>query len=274
MAPFTRTGDFTRTGSPLTPTLTNPTDHTRGLMISKGTSPAPVAGRTESTAAETEGTTERRRSRRHGPATAPPALAPPRTRRRPGVLAAGVALVALGSLTAAYLTQTAGGTVAVVAVVRDVAPGEVVQAADLTTADISTDPALAPVPADRMRSVIGQRAAAALTAGSLLTDAAVTADVVPPQGRSLVGVALTAAQLPAEPLQPGDQVRIVDTPTPQGEPPVTSPTSIAGEVASTVGPDETGLTVVNVTVPSGQAADLAARVATGRVALVLDSRER
>jgi hypothetical protein len=34
------------------------------------------------------------------------------------------------------------------------------------------------------------------------------------------------------------------------------------------------MTVVDVTVPSGQAGDLAARVATGRVALVLDSRER
>jgi hypothetical protein len=69
-------------------------------------------------------------------------------------------------------------------------------------------------------------------------------------------------------------VRIVDTPTTQGEPPTTAPATIAGEVASVVGPDDTGLTVVNVTVPAGQAADLAARVATGRVALVLDSRER
>jgi len=39
-------------------------------------------------------------------------------------------------------------------------------------------------------------------------------------------------------------------------------------------PDDSGLTVVDVSVPSGQAADLAARVATGRIALILDSRER
>ena len=243
-------------------------------MSANGTSPAPAAGRTEPTPAATEEAADRSRGRRHRPRAAPPAVAPPRTRRRTGVLAAGVALVALGALGAAYLTQTVGGTVAVVAVVRDVAPGQVVQAADLTIADINTDPALSPVPADRLPSVIGQRAAAALTAGSLLTDAAVTSTVVPPQGRSLVGVALTVAQLPAEPLHAGDRVRIVDTPTTQGEPPTTSPATIAGEVMSAVGPDDTGLTVVNVTVPAAQAADLAARVATGRVALVLDSRER
>lgn len=215
-----------------------------------------------------------RRGRRDSRRAAPPPVAPPRTRRRTGVLAAGVALVAVGALGAAYLTQVVGGTVAVIAVVRDVAPGEVVQAADLTIADVSTDPALSPVPAARLSSVIGQRAAVALTAGSLLTDAAISTTIVPTAGRSLVGVALTAAQLPGEPLQPGDRVRIVDTPTTQGEPPTTAPATIAGLVASVVWPDDTGLTVVNVTVPAGQAADLAARVATGRVALILDSRER
>jgi hypothetical protein len=246
-------------------------------MTSNGSSPAPPAGRqvlapgpAEAGDVPNRGASGRQDRQR----LAPPVVAPPRTRRRTGVLAAGVALVALGALGAAYLTQTVAGTVAVVAVVRDVAAGEVVQAADLTIADISTDPALSPVPASQLQSVVGQRAAAALTAGSLLTDAAVTSTVVPPRGRSLVGVALTSAQLPAELLQPGDRVRIVDTPITQGEPPTTSPATIAGQVASAVGPDDTGLTVVNVMVPAGQAADLAARVATGRVALVLDSRER
>jgi len=38
--------------------------------------------------------------------------------------------------------------------------------------------------------------------------------------------------------------------------------------------EETGETVVNVSVPKEKSADLAARAATGRVALVLDTRER
>lgn len=202
---------------------------------------------------------------------APPAV---RTRRRPSVLAAGVALVAVGALGAAYLAQVVGQTVPVVAVARDVAAGDVIERADLTIANLSSDPALSPIPAADLAGLVGQRAAAALTAGSLLTEAAVTDQVLPAAGQSLVGVALTTAQMPAEPLRAGDRVRIVDTPVSQGEPPATTPASINGQVVSVTGPDSSGLIVVNVTVPTGRAADLAARVATGRVALVLDSRAR
>jgi hypothetical protein len=80
--------------------------------------------------------------------------------------------------------------------------------------------------------------------------------------------------LPAQPLRAGDRIRIVDTPVSQGEPPATTPASIAGLVVSVSEPDQAGVTVVDVTVPSARAADLAARVATGRIALVLDSRAR
>ena len=209
-----------------------------------------------------------------GRRTVPPAPPAVRTRRRPGVLAAGVALVAVGALGAAYLAQVVGQTVPVVAVARDVAAGEVIERADLTIADVSSDPALSPIAGSELPGLVGQRAAVALTAGSLLTEAAVTDQVLPSAGQSLVGVALTAAQLPAEPLRAGDHVRIIDTPVSQGEPPATTPDSIAGQVVSVSGPDQAGLIVVNVTLPSGRAADLAARVATGRIALVLDSRAR
>lgn len=202
-----------------------------------------------------------------------PAAAPVRLRRRTPMLMAGIALVAVGALSAALLTRVLGNTVPVVAVAQNVAPGHVLTGADLTIANVNTDPALRPVPAARLDSLVGRRAAVSLTAGSLLTDGAVTDVLQPALGRSLVGVALTASQLPAEPLQAGDQVRIVSTPPAQGEPPAAAPVSLAAVVVSAVGPDSTGLTVVNVTVPTAQAADLAARVATGRVALILDSRE-
>ena len=206
--------------------------------------------------------------------SAPPIAAPPRTRRRPALLAIGVALIALAALAAAYLTQVVGSTVPVVAIAQNVRAGAVLDRTDLTIANINADPALHPIAASQLNSLIGRRAAVDLSAGSLLTDTAVTDRVLPGAGRSLVGIALTAAQLPAEPLQAGDRVRIVDTPSAQGESPSTTPASIAAEVVSTVGPNDTGLTIVNVAVDAGRAADLAARVATGRVALVLDSRER
>ena len=208
-----------------------------------------------------------------GPGAAP-VIAPVQTRTRPGLLAAGVALVAVGALGAAYLTQVVGDTVQVVAVAADVQPGEVIERADLTVADVSTDPALRPVPAARLSDLVGQRATVALTAGVLLTEAALTEQVLPAAGQSLVGVALQAAQLPAEPLRSGDRVRIVDTPASQAEPPASTPQTLSAVVVSTAAPDDSGLTIVDVTVPAAQAADLAARVATGRIALVLDTRER
>ena len=246
-------------------------------MSTNGTSSSPGRGEAGSSAVlapdEAPGRQGGGRPGRTG-RSAPTVVAPPRTRRRPGLLAIGVALIALAALAAAYVTQVVGSTVPVVAIAQDVSAGEVLDRTDLTIANINADPALHPIGASQLNSLIGKRAAVALSAGSLLTDAAMTDRVLPGAGRSLVGIALTAAQLPAEPLQAGDRVRIVDTPSAQGEPPSTTPATIAAEVVSTVGPNDTGLTIVNVTVDAGRAADLAARVATGRVALVLDSRER
>lgn len=246
-------------------------------MSTNGSSPTnPAPGPSGSTAVLTPDTTNksRRQQQGHERTAKAPVIAPTKTRRRSGVLAAGVALVAVGALGAAYLTQVVGNTVQVVAVARDVQPGAVIGRADLAVADVSTDPALHPVPASRLPELVGQRAAVTLSAGSLLTDAAVTAQVLPASGESLVGVALHPAQLPAEPLQAGDRIRIVDTPASQGEPPLSTPQTIAAVVVSTEAPDDNGQRIVNVTVPSGLAADLAARVATGRIALILDSRER
>jgi hypothetical protein len=217
----------------------------------------------------------RRPSRLGGPpGPVVPVATAVRTRRRPALFAIGMALVALGSLAAVYLTQVVGRTVPVIALTRTVQAGGVLQRTDLTVAHVNADPALHPVSADRLASLIGQRAAIDLPAGSLLTETAVTGDLVPGVGMSVVGVALTPAQLPAVPLHSGDRVRIVDTPAAQGDPPARAPVTISGEVVSVVGPSDTGLTVVNVLIPTGEAADLAAHVATARVALVLDSRVR
>ena len=80
--------------------------------------------------------------------------------------------------------------------------------------------------------------------------------------------------MPGEPLVAGDRIRVVATPGAQGEvtdePPVTIPATVVGVRATA----ERATSVVSVQVPEGEAAELAARAATGNVALVLDSRER
>lgn len=77
--------------------------------------------------------------------------------------------------------------------------------------------------------------------------------------------------MPAEPLRPGDAVRIVQTPGAQGDV-VDAPVSLSAEVLAVRTVDNR--VVVDVLVPSALAPEVAARAATGRVAIVLDARER
>ncbi|PSL01376.1 SAF domain-containing protein [Haloactinopolyspora alba] len=202
----------------------------------------------------------------------PAVAAPPKQRRRPALIGLGVALVALGGLGAAWLATSVSDSVSVIAMSTDVPRGQVIERADLTTADINTDPSLEPVRAGRIDEIVGQHATSDLSSGSLLTLDAVADTVRPGDGEALVGVAVTAAQLPAEPLRPGDSVRIVDTPNPQDDPPSDTPNSIEAVVVRSTVDQESGQRVVDVVVPEGDAASLAARVATGRITIVLMSR--
>lgn len=90
----------------------------------------------------------------------------------------------------------------------------------------------------------------------------------------MVGIALEPGLLPATPLQTGDRVRIVQTPGAQGEPLSKDPWSLDAVVVSVTPTSDGQMTVVDVSVSTGDAARLAALTATGKVALVLDSRER
>lgn len=195
-------------------------------------------------------------------------------RRRPWVFALCAALVAAGALGTAFAFTSVNDTQEVLVVSRDIERGETIEAGDLSVVRVSVDPALTPVAGSQKAELEGSRAAFDLWAGTLLTEEAVTDSLVPGEGDSLVGIRLTPAQMPSEPLYSGDAVRIVTTPGDQGEvtdePPVTIEATVVGVSRVT----ETGETIVDVSVPEQRAADLAARAATGRVALVLDARER
>ncbi len=201
---------------------------------------------------------------------------PPRLRRRPALVAASVATVCVGALLAVWAYSSLSTAQSVLAVRTTVHRGEVISRDELVTVQVGVDPALSPVSSGQLGQVVGRRAALDLPAGALLTGEAVTDAVVPAAGLSVVGVALTAAQMPSTPLTAGDQVRIVTTPGQQGDvgagvtPETVSVTVVSVQPAG----DSSATAVVNVSVPSGSAARLAAQVATGRVALVLDSRER
>lgn len=196
-----------------------------------------------------------------------------RYRRRPALVGLGVGLLATCGAGAAYLTQSSGETVAVLAVTDTVHRGEVIDAGRLTTARAVPDPAVEPVAASELSAVVGQRAATDLPAGTLLTEGAVTASSLPAAGESVVGVAVTEAQLPRSELVAGDPVRVFGTPNPGDAPPSRPPGSVAATVVGVSDVLDSGHVVVDVVVADGVAGTLVAMVATGRVAVVLDSAE-
>ena len=205
----------------------------------------------------------------------PQSVTPPRLRRRPLLVGLAVVAVCLGALLGAWAYTSATSAQGVVAVRTLVERGQVIERDDLVTVRIGVDPALQPIPAEELEGLVGQRAATDLPAGGLVTRAAVSSSVLPAAGQSVVGVALPASLLPGEPLRSGDVVRIVATPGEQGD--VTGsrpPRAITATVVGLFPDDEKGVTVVSVQVPFGVAAEVAARAATGKVAIVLDSRER
>ena len=220
--------------------------------------------------------TMRAPSKHRPPSTAPepaPMAAPPKLRRRPVALVVSVATVILGSLLGLWLWTMAGTTSQVLAVRSLVHRGEVITPGDLVVVRVGLDPALRSVPASQENTVAGQRAALDLAPGGLLTPDDFTASLVPARGYSVVGIGLASGMLPAEPIVPGDTVRVVQTPGQQGD--VTgSPVAVSATVVG-VHPSAAGdQTIVDVSVRSEAAADLAARAATGKVALVLDSQEK
>jgi SAF domain-containing protein len=211
----------------------------------------------------------------HEPDTAATGLVPPpKLRRRPALLAAAVVAVCLGALLAAWAWTATTTTEEVLVAQTTIERGSVIAADDLARVRVSADPALHPVPASQFDRVVGQRVSVDVAAGAMLTPDSVTASVVPDADNSIVGVALAPEQAPGLPLETGDHVRVVVTPA-QGEHiPAGVPLVSEAEVAGVHHSTDTGETVVDLLVPHAEAAVLAARAATGNVALVLDSRER
>jgi hypothetical protein len=205
------------------------------------------------------------------PRTAQPAPAPVRTKRKPARTALGIALVATAALTAGWYANSVSNTTQVVVTGAEVSRGQQLAAGDLQVIEVpSTVGALATVPGDQIDALVGQFADRDLPANTLLDPAAVAPELSPAAGRSAVGLALTQSQMPPRTLVSGDQVRIVETPVTGGDPPVESPRAISATVVSSELAATGDVTIVEVEVDQAQAADLAARAATGRIALVVD----
>ncbi|MGK2879282.1 MAG: SAF domain-containing protein [Mycobacterium sp.] len=208
-----------------------------------------------------------------GPA-ATPLAPPPKLRRRPALVAAAIGAICIGALLAGWAWKATTNTQEVLVARHSIERGSVIEADDLARVRLSADPALKPVAGSELDQVVGQRAAVDIAEGGMLTPGSFTTEVVPGEGESVVGVALTPAQAPGLDLQYGDKVRVVAIPAQGDDLPAGAPLTSDATVVGVHISDETGQTVVDLLVAKADAAVLATRIATGNIALILDSRER
>ncbi len=199
---------------------------------------------------------------------------PPKLRRRPIWIIAGIALVCLGALASVWAYNSATNAHQVLGVRQTVERGQTITREDLMTVRIAVDPALHPLAATEADAIIGKRAALDIAAGGVVTADQVTDQVVPAKGSSVVGISVAAGMQPANELRVGDPVRLITTPGQQGEISAGNPEAFPAKVVGIVNDEASGNTVVNVEVRYVYAAKVAARAATGKVAIILDPRER
>lgn len=213
-------------------------------------------------------TTAREEDTTPGPAVVVRAV---RSRRRPVLASAGIALVLVGGLGTYWLTTTQTHTVAVIQTSSEITRGQSIPADKLTTLTITGGQSTNAIPASKAASLAGKTALVDLPRGTVLTTANVGRQIAVPAGSSIVGLALTASQMPSHTLVAGDPIRVVETPTQQGDPPTGTPDTFPGTVSTTSYDQAKNVWRVDIIVKSDQAPAVAARAATGRLALILDT---
>ncbi|WP_055535303.1 SAF domain-containing protein [Streptomyces graminilatus] len=198
----------------------------------------------------------------------------PRSRRRPVVVGAGLALAAVGALVSVWLVNEAGDKIAVVATRHAIEAGDTVKASDLVTAEISRGSGLHTVAASRASELVGKRASSDLPAGVLVTEDSVSSGSSVTKGKSVVGILAKPGQLPVQTLHTGDKVTVVHTPTDgsasaSSDKPGSEPDSLPAVVSRVGSPDANGAVVVDVAAAEVNSTSLAAWAAGGEVAIVL-----
>ncbi len=180
-----------------------------------------------------------------------------------------ILFVVVMAVAAAWLYQHKGDTTEVLVVRAPVAAGEVLNEADLGTAEVAgVDGA---IPVGQADAVVGLRAVAGLVAGQVLTSSALTTGEVPGLGEKLVAVRLDAGRVPSE-LGAGSVVRVLAAPA-EGTsgadralnaPAVLAPSAAVHAVDATVDGD----VVVSLLVQDADADRVASYSAAGRVTLL------
>ena len=139
-------------------------------------------------------------------APAPPIVTPAAVRRQRRPLLAVLAglLILLGAGGGALVFLSLGSTVEAVAARVPVARGQLMTAEMFTTVQIAPDHQLAYLEAAQLPTLLGQRAAHDVAAGTLVSATVAVEQMVPSAGRTVVGMSLPPGAEPAIELLVGD----------------------------------------------------------------------
>ncbi|SMX95323.1 SAF domain-containing protein [Brevibacterium sp. Mu109] len=192
-----------------------------------------------------------------------------RAPRRLGQWAASVLFIVLVVVGLVALFQSQSDRAEVLVVRQPVAAGQIIQANDVEPAEVGG--VLNAIVASDVESVIGQRAAAGLVEGQVLTESALSQTLVPAAGERLVAIRLEMGRVPGR-LAPGDLVDVLVVP-PAGDPGTTEQLDAPFRLAQSVRVDSMGETpdsavVVTVLVKEAEANAIAAHSAAGQVTVV------
>ena len=141
-------------------------------------------------------------------------LEPPRANKRSRFpeLAVGLLLIVGGALGALIWQINATRTTPVLAAARQIEQGAVVELDDLQLVEIRSADQLNVLGSNETAIVVGRVARTDLAPGTLLTPEHVTEGSVIELGDGVVGMALSAGEVPSLRLRPGEAVNVVLTP--------------------------------------------------------------
>jgi Flp pilus assembly protein CpaB len=193
----------------------------------------------------------------------------PTREKRPGFVALAIILVVGLAALGGYFYQQAGSKTPVVVVVHDIPVGHMIERSDLSTVDVAGS--VTAIAGDHIDSVVGKTAAVELLPNTLLQRSMVSTSSPITAGRVKVGVAVKPGQIPADGLNPGDRVEVLQLPTKDAGGQVGTPQVLtdSAEVFSTApDPSNSGGTLLSLMVPASAAANVAAASGSGQIALL------
>jgi hypothetical protein len=200
---------------------------------------------------------------------------PTRERRRGSAFLA-VATILVGLALGGYVYVHAGAKTPVVVVAAGIREGKIPSGHVITRADLSTVEVAGPVTAvagSHLQDVVGQVAVVTLLPNMLVQRSMVTSSSPLRAGQARVGVALTSGQIPADGVEPGDTVEVLQVPAADSSGPGSvdpAQVLVASAVVWSTRPDpaRSGGTLLTLTIPDSQVADVASAGAAGQITVV------